>query len=257
LSSPQLVLTELAPTEHYTLSLHDALPIWLGADLREKIRGSVRSAGYTGASLARRLDLPEHRIHDTLYRRNRRPTRLPVLVIQRIGDLLAGNDPGTAAEIGAELAPILRRIGRIPSRFEFLRLLASGDVRWEPVKEIEVRSSSEERAVFDLSVRDSHDFDANGILVHNTAAAVRDEFGEGRWTLEVGALVLAALGLAAIDEIEKMNPQDRSAIHEAMEQQRISVAKAGITAVLQSRCAVLAAANPKFGRFDEHKYIHA
>src|SRR5207245_7320789 len=84
LSSPQLVLTELAPTEHYTLSLHDALPIWLGADLREKIRGSVRSAGYTGASLARRLDLPEHRIHDTLYRRNRRPTRLPVLVIQRI-----------------------------------------------------------------------------------------------------------------------------------------------------------------------------
>lgn len=88
-----------------------------------------------------------------------------------------------------------------------------------------------------------------------TAAAVRDEFGEGRWTLEAGALVLADLGLACIDEIEKMNPQDRSAIHEAMEQQRISVAKAGITAVLQSRCAVLAAANPKFGRFDEHKYI--
>jgi len=88
-----------------------------------------------------------------------------------------------------------------------------------------------------------------------TAAAVRDEFGEGRWTLEAGALVLADLGLACIDEIEKMNPQDRSAIHEAMEQQRISVAKAGITAVLQSRCAVLAAANPKFGRFDEHKYL--
>ena len=88
-----------------------------------------------------------------------------------------------------------------------------------------------------------------------TASAVRDEFGEGRWTLEAGALVLADLGLACIDEIEKMNPLDRSAIHEAMEQQRISVAKAGITAVLQSRCAVLAAANPKFGRFDEHKYI--
>src|SRR2546428_14159295 len=85
-----------------------------------------------------------------------------------------------------------------------------------------------------------------------TAAAVRDEFGEGRWTLEAGALVLADLGLAAIDEIEKMNPQDRSAIHEAMEHQRISVAKAGITPVLQSQYSVLAAANPQFGTVGEH-----
>src|SRR5438309_2004074 len=229
--------------------------IRLGSDLREKIRESLRSAGHTGVSLANELDLPKHRIHDSLYRRSRCPTRLPIHVLQRIEKLLGGDDPGTAAEIAAELAPILRRIERIPSRFEFLRLLSCGDVRWEPVKEIEVKSSSEERTVFDLSVRDSHAFVANGILVHNTAAAVRDEFGEGRWTLEAGALVLADLGLAAIDEIEKMNPQDRSAIHEAMEQQRISVAKAGITAVLQARCAVLAAANPKFGRFDEHKYI--
>src|SRR5947199_10046392 len=76
-----------------------------------------------------------------------------------------------------------------------------------------------------------------------TAAAVRDEFGEGRWTLEAGALVLADLGLAAIDEIEKMNPQDRSAIHEAMEQHRFSVAKDGITAVLQSLCVNLTTSN--------------
>src|SRR5438445_1325068 len=164
--------------------------IRLGSDLREKIRESLRSARHTGVSLANELDLPRHRIHDSLYRRSRRPTGLPIHVLQRIEKLLGGDDPGTAAEIAAELAPILRRIERIPSRFEFLRLLASGDVRWEPVKEIEVRSSSEERAVFDLSVRDSHAFVANGILVHYTAAEDLDEFGEGRCTLTDCALVL-------------------------------------------------------------------
>jgi len=84
-----------------------------------------------------------------------------------------------------------------------------------------------------------------------TAAAVRDEFGEGQWTLEAGALVLADMGIACIDEIDKMSDQDRSSLHQAMEQQEISVAKAGINATLKSRCAVLAAANPKLGRFDD------
>ncbi len=89
-----------------------------------------------------------------------------------------------------------------------------------------------------------------------TAAAVRDEFGEGQWTLEAGALVLADMGIACIDEIDKMSDQDRSSLHQAMEQQEISVAKAGISATLKSRCAILAAANPKLGRFDEFMPLH-
>jgi len=89
-----------------------------------------------------------------------------------------------------------------------------------------------------------------------TAAAVRDEFGEGQWTLEAGALVLADMGVACIDEIDKMDESDRSSIHQAMEQQEISVAKAGINATLKTRCALLAAANPKLGRFDEFLPIH-
>jgi len=83
-----------------------------------------------------------------------------------------------------------------------------------------------------------------------TAAAVRDEFGEGRWSLEAGTLVLASGGIACIDEIDKMSEEDRSAMHEAMEQQTISIAKAGINAQLKSKCSVLAAANPRRSRFD-------
>lgn len=88
-----------------------------------------------------------------------------------------------------------------------------------------------------------------------TAAAVRDEFGEGRWTLEAGALVLADKGIAAVDEIDKMKKEDRDALHEAMEQQTVSIAKAGIMARLNSRCALLAAANPIGGRFDRYEPI--
>ena len=131
----------------------------------------------------------------------------------------------------------------------------NSDLRWSVVKNKRILNTDLPPHVYDITVEGSHCFIGNGFIVHNTAAAVKDDFGEGRWTLEAGALVLADKGLASIDELDKMTEQDRSSMHEAMESQTVSVAKAGITATLQCRCSLLGAANPKYGRFEENQYI--
>jgi len=87
-----------------------------------------------------------------------------------------------------------------------------------------------------------------------TAAVVKDEFLKG-WALEAGALVLANKGIACIDELDKMSPEDRSAMHEALEQQTVTISKANIQATLRAETTVLAAANPKFGRFDPYELL--
>ncbi len=158
---------------------------------------------------------------------------------------------------------------------EVLNQISNADVFWDRIKEIKTVESKGD-FVYDLEIERVHNFVANGVMVHNsqllkrisrvapksrfvsgkgasgaglTAAVVRDEFLKG-WSLEAGALVLAHKGLCCIDELDKMSTEDRDAMHEALEGQTITISKANIQATLRAETTVLAAANPKFGRFD-------
>ena len=138
--------------------------------------------------------------------------------------------------------------------YQTLQKLQKSDIFWDEIKDIQNITNHKYKHVYDLTVNNSHNFLVNGILVHNTAAVVKDEFLAG-WSLEAGAMVLANKGILMIDEMDKMTPEDRSAMHEGLEQQSVSISKANIQATLRCETTVLAAANPKFGRFDPYETI--
>jgi len=132
------------------------------------------------------------------------------------------------------------------SDIQRLHTLVDGDIYWDRIETIETVEPDDDW-VYDLEVPGTHNYLSDGVVSHNsmllqyirqiaprsvytsgkgssaaglTAAAVRDDFGDGQqWTLEAGALVLADQGTAAVDELDKMSPEDRSAMHEALEQQ--------------------------------------
>lgn len=122
-----------------------------------------------------------------------------------------------------------------------INLLLLGDPGTAKSQVLKYVESTAHRAVFATG---------QGASAVGLTASVRRDPMTAEWTLEGGALVLADKGTCLIDEFDKMNDQDRTSIHEAMEQQTISISKAGIVTTLQARCAVIAAANPIGGRYN-------
>jgi DNA replicative helicase MCM subunit Mcm2 (Cdc46/Mcm family) len=165
-----------------------------------------------------------------------------------------------------------------------------------PRKEVERKASAYEKIVkiesagvedvYDITVPDGERFIANGIVSHNsakstilkiaqkfspkaiyvagkgvsgvgiTASVVKDEL-LGGYNLEAGPLVMANDGIVMIDELDKMDDQHKQSLHEPMEQQTVTISKAGITATLPSRTSILAAANPKFGSYSEFDTVYS
>ncbi|KAL1306623.1 hypothetical protein AAFC00_005302 [Neodothiora populina] len=122
-----------------------------------------------------------------------------------------------------------------------INILLLGDPGTAKSQVLKYIESTAHRAVFATG---------QGASAVGLTASVRRDPMTSEWTLEGGALVLADKGTCLIDEFDKMNDQDRTSIHEAMEQQTISISKAGIVTTLQARCAVIAAANPIGGRYN-------
>jgi len=108
------------------------------------------------------------------------------------------------------------------------------------------------KGAIEVSPRGLYTSGKGSTAVGLTAAVIKDT-DTGQMNLEAGVVVLANGGVAAIDEFDKMDTSDRSALHEAMEQQTVSIAKAGIVATLKAQTAIIAAANPYSGRYDRYK----
>ncbi|PHH59040.1 hypothetical protein CDD81_3845 [Ophiocordyceps australis] len=166
-------------------------------------------------------------------------------IVDRIIDSMAPSIYGhgdvktaVALSLFGGVAKVARGQHRVRGDINVLLLGDPGTAKSQVLKYVE---KTAHRAVFATG---------QGASAVGLTASVRRDPLTSEWTLEGGALVLADRGTCLIDEFDKMNDQDRTSIHEAMEQQTISISKAGIVTTLQARCGIVAAANPLAGRYN-------
>lgn len=167
--------------------------------------------------------------------------RIVKRIVKSIAPSIYGHDDiktAIALSLFGGVAKDINRKHRIRGDINCLLLGDPGTAKSQFLKYVEKTAS---RAVFTTG---------QGASAVGLTASVRKDPVTREWTLEGGALVLADKGHCLIDEFDKMNDADRTSIHEAMEQQSISISKAGIVTSLQARCAIVAAANPIGGRYN-------
>jgi DNA replication licensing factor MCM2 len=174
-------------------------------------------------------------------RRLARDPKIVEKIIASIAPSIYGHDDiktAVALSLFGGVSKVTQGQHRIRGDINVLLLGDPGTAKSQVLKYVE---KTAHRAVFATG---------QGASAVGLTASVRRDPMTSEWTLEGGALVLADKGTCLIDEFDKMNDQDRTSIHEAMEQQTISISKAGIVTTLQARCAIVAAANPIGGRYN-------